>query len=127
MTEEKKSAHFFEQLVEEKQLRMIQARRKDSSIWINFTTFGVLGWTVALPTLVGVAIGIWLDKSFPGSYSYTLMLLAGGLIFGCFSGWKWIEGERQKIELEDAQIREQVKKDLEIDQDGKSEIDKGVE
>lgn len=27
--------------------------------------FGIIGWAVAIPTLIGVAVGIWLDRHYP--------------------------------------------------------------
>ena len=28
---------------------------------------GLIGWSVAVPTLLGAALGIWLDKHHPGA------------------------------------------------------------
>lgn len=60
--------------------------------------FGLVGWSVAIPTLVGVAIGLWIDKTWPSRYSWTLMLLVPGLALGCFNAWYWITRERRRIE-----------------------------
>jgi ATP synthase protein I len=55
--------------------------------------FGVVGWTVAITTIIGVALGIWIDRTWPSSYSWTLTLLFIGLIVGCFNAWYWIKKE----------------------------------
>jgi ATP synthase protein I len=39
---------------------------------------------VAIPTLLGAALGIWIDEHYPGSHSWTLALLAIGLGLGCY-------------------------------------------
>ena len=41
--------------------------------------FGLVGWTVAVPALIGVAIGLWIDSTWPSRFSWTLMLLVFGV------------------------------------------------
>ena len=43
---------------------------------------GLIGWSVVVPTLLGAALGIWLDNRHPGTHSWTLMLLVIGLAYG---------------------------------------------
>jgi len=40
---------------------------------------GMVGWSVACRTLLGAALGLWLDARYPGGHSWTLMWLAIGL------------------------------------------------
>jgi ATP synthase protein I len=54
---------------------------------------GLVGWSVAVPTLAGTALGLWLDRSHPGGHSWTLALLVAGLVLGCFSAWRWVDRE----------------------------------
>jgi ATP synthase protein I len=64
--------------------RKRRARRQEGSgVWFGLGMFGLVGWSVAVPTLVGVAIGLWIDATWPGPYSWTLMLLVPGLVIGC--------------------------------------------
>lgn len=85
----------FEQQVSEKATRKVQARQEgDRSIWAGLGLFGMVGWSVMVPTLLGIALGIWIDKRFPSSYSWTLMLLFVGLVLGCWSAWYWIQREQ---------------------------------
>ena len=58
---------------------------------------GVVGWAVAVPTVVGVALGIWLDRAHPARYSWTLMLLVLGIGRGCLNAWLWLSRERRDI------------------------------
>jgi ATP synthase protein I len=43
--------------------------------------------------LLGTALGIWLDKTYPQSFSWTLTCLISGLIIGCIIAWNWINTE----------------------------------
>lgn len=72
--------------------------QRDSSVWFGLGMFGVVGWSVALPTLLGVALGLWIDATWPSRYSWTLMLLVPGLAVGCLNAWYWITRERRHIE-----------------------------
>jgi ATP synthase protein I len=51
---------------------------------------GLIGWSVAVPTLLGAMLGLWLDRSHPGVRSWTLMLLIAGLCIGCANAWHWV-------------------------------------
>lgn len=67
--------------------------RPDRGLWFGLGMFGLVGWSVAVPTLLGIAIGIWLDKRWPGPPSWTLTLLFLGVVLGCVNAWYWIERE----------------------------------
>jgi len=85
----------FEQQVMAKARRKAQARREgDGSMWSGLGVFGLVGWSVILPTLVGIALGRWIDHRRPSPYSWTLMLLFVGLVLGCWSAWHWIQQEQ---------------------------------
>jgi ATP synthase protein I len=74
--------------------RKLKARGKDKhSIWFGLGMFGVVGWSVAIPTVVGVAIGVWLDSAFPGRISWTLTGLFAGVAVGAMVAWNWIDRE----------------------------------
>ncbi|MBW2167135.1 MAG: AtpZ/AtpI family protein, partial [Deltaproteobacteria bacterium] len=67
-----------------KEVRKIRARReKNNDVWFGLGMFGLVGWSVAVPTLIGIALGIWIDLKWPSRYSWTLMLLIIGVILGC--------------------------------------------
>ena len=50
-----------------------------------------------MPTLLGAALGLWLDGRYPGGHSWTLALLAAGLALGCFNAWHWVAKEGREI------------------------------
>ena len=59
---------------------------------------GLIGWSVVIPTLLGAALGLWLDKRYPGTQSWTLMLLVIGLIIGCLNAWHWVDSEYKEMQ-----------------------------
>jgi ATP synthase protein I len=80
--------------VSSKQQRMLRARGEKHTNWRAISILGVIGWSVVLPALCGVAIGIWLDQRWPSRISWTLTLLLAGLIIGCASAWLRIREDR---------------------------------
>lgn len=84
----------FHRQVKDKASRKLTARKKgDRTIWYGLGIFGIIGWSVTIPTLIGVAVGIWLDSFLVDSYSWTLMMLFVGVVIGCLNAWYWIERE----------------------------------
>jgi ATP synthase protein I len=83
-----------EKQVGAKESRKMKGRReKDRSIWFGLGMFGLIGWSVAIPTLIGVAVGMWIDTTWPSRFSWTLMLLFIGVILGCVNAWHWVKRE----------------------------------
>ncbi len=89
-----------------KAARKIKARRSNSGVWLGLGMMGMIGWSVAVPTLLGAALGLWLDEHHPGKRSWTLALLVGGLSLGCLNAWRWVAKEEQdmRAEQEDADV-----------------------
>lgn len=78
--------------------RKLRARREnDRSVWFGLGMFGLIGWSVAVPSLIGIAIGIWIDRRWPGEYSWTLMLMVLGVAVGCLNAWHWIQRESRDV------------------------------
>lgn len=86
----------FKQQVEKKAGRKLRARREKKSIWFALGMFGMVGWSVAIPTLLSIALGVWIDNHFQSRYSWTLMLLVVGVALGCLNAWYWINKEIQR-------------------------------
>ncbi|GHA03651.1 AtpZ/AtpI family protein [Oceanisphaera arctica] len=94
----------FSSQVGAKATRKLRARRhRTPGLWFGLGMMGLIGWSVVVPTLLGAAIGYWLDKHEPGQYSWTLALLMAGLMLGCFNAWFWVsrEDEAMRDEQED--------------------------
>lgn len=84
-----------------KALRKIKARRSTSSgVWFGLGMMGLIGWSVAVPTLLGAALGLWLDHRYPAGRSWTLALLAAGLVVGCLNAWHWVVKEDRAMQDE---------------------------
>ncbi|MFO7765608.1 MAG: AtpZ/AtpI family protein [Pelovirga sp.] len=91
----------FRRKVKKTQQRKIRSQRQgDQGIWFGFGMFGLVGWSVALPALIAIAVGIWIDARFAGQYSWTLMMLVIGIGVGCLNAWFWVSRERTNIEDE---------------------------
>jgi ATP synthase protein I len=81
-----------------KAARKLKARRNASAdVWFGLGTMGLIGWSVAIPMLLGVALGYWLDRHYPGGRSWTLALLLAGLAIGCFNAWHWVDKEEKAM------------------------------
>ena len=98
----KKDTNLFSQQVGEKAKRKLKALNNDKkSVWFGLGMFGIIGWTVAVPTLLGAALGIWLDSKHPESFSWTLTCLILGLFTGCLIAWHWITKEHKEMNQKD--------------------------
>lgn len=85
-----------------KAARKLRAKRRGpAGVWFGLGMMGLIGWSVAIPTLAGAAIGIWLDKHYPGQHGWTLALLVAGLALGCFNAWRWIAKEERAMREEE--------------------------
>ena len=91
----------FPKEIDVKERRKLRAREKKSDvIWFGLGMFGMVGWSVAVPTVIGIFLGVWIDIKWPGHYSWTLMLLIIGLIVGCMNAWFWVNRQRRDINRE---------------------------
>lgn len=70
---------------------------RSAGVWFGLGMMGLVGWSVAVPTLLGAVLGVWLDKHYPAPYSWTLSLLVAGLLLGCLNAWRWIAREDRAI------------------------------
>lgn len=79
--------------VAEKTERKLKARTEKKAVWFSLGIFGIVGWAVSVPTLLGIALGVWIDRRYASSYSWTLMFMVAGLIVGCLNAWRWLQKE----------------------------------
>ena len=99
-TAEKASA--FADQVGAKAARKLKARRNPAAgVWFGLGMMGLVGWSVVVPTLLGAALGIWLDNHHPGQRSWTLALLMAGLAIGCLNAWHWVAREDTAMHREE--------------------------
>lgn len=82
--------------------------KKDDTpgIWFGLGMMGLIGWSVAIPTLLGAALGVWLDNHYPGGFSWTLSFLLVGLVLGCMNAWRWVGRESGEISKDEGHDNE---------------------
>lgn len=79
-------------------VRKLKAQRHvTKTVWSGLGMMGLVGWSIAIPTVLGAALGIWLDGAYPSDRSWTLALLVVGLCLGCFNAWHWVQKEDKDI------------------------------
>jgi ATP synthase protein I len=95
-----------------RQARKLRAQRqRDQSAWFGLGMFGLVGWSVAIPAILFIALGVWIDARSSGAHSWTLMLLVIGIGLGCVNAWFWISRERREIERKHRDDREEKRDD----------------
>lgn len=95
MDKDRSSWRSFQRQIGTKSDRKIKARKEAKNIWFGLGMFGMVGWSVAIPSLLGIGLGVWIDTNIQSKYSWTLMLLVIGVALGCFNAWYWISKESQ--------------------------------
>lgn len=91
---------FAEQVGAKAERKLKSRRNATPGVWFGLGMMGLIGWSVVVPTLLGAALGIWLDNRHPGSRSWTLALLVAGLSIGCLNAWHWVTKEDKAIREE---------------------------
>jgi len=81
---------FKSKIAESEKRRLRAQKERTRSLWFGMGTFGIVGWSIAIPTLLGVALGYWLDTLWPDAISWKLNLLLIGVILGCWNAWIWV-------------------------------------
>jgi ATP synthase protein I len=87
--------------------RKLKARKNSApGVWFGLGMMGLIGWSVVVPTLLGAALGHWLDARHSGTHSWTLALLVAGLVLGCVNAWHWVakEDKAMRDEQEDKDV-----------------------
>jgi ATP synthase protein I len=99
---EKEETEFLRRVGEQEARKLRAKGMATQTIWSGFGMFGIIGWSVVTPTLIGAALGAWLDRRYPSTYSWTLVFIVTGLMVGCLNAWHWVAkeyGEIQEDEL----------------------------
>ncbi len=68
--------------------------RQYRHLTLNAAQLGVYGWQMAVPVLLGVMLGLFLDKEVPiESVSWTLNFILIGFIIGILNANRWLTKE----------------------------------
>jgi ATP synthase protein I len=78
--------------------RKLRRRRENHTIWFGLGMFGLIGWSIAIPTLIGIAVALWANSIRPGTWTLGFFFL--GLAIGCLNAWNWIMKEQRIMERE---------------------------
>lgn len=77
--------------IQKESTKKIKSKEEGSEIIFGLGLFGIVGWAISIPTIIGIAIGVFLDKKFTQSFSWTITLLFVGVVLGAFNAWHWIQ------------------------------------
>ena len=80
-----------------KAARKLKARKSTQGVWFGLGMMGLIGWSVVVPTLLGAALGLWLDNHHPGKQAWTLALMVVGLAIGCVNAWYWVAQQEKAM------------------------------
>ena len=112
-----------------KAARKLRARRAQDreaqTAWSGLGMMGLVGWGVSVPTLLGAALGIWLDQQFPREHSWTLTLLFAGLLIGCLNAWGWVAREERITRRRDGQEAGEQQEGISKPESGSTRRSKG--
>lgn len=96
-----------DRIVGDKAARKARSRHKrKTSVWYGLSMYGVVGWSIALPTLIGIAVGLLLDTILPLGFSWALTMLFAGLVVGLHSAWPWVSQEMKEDEIDPSDDKE---------------------
>jgi ATP synthase protein I len=56
-------------------------------------TFGMIGWSIAVPTVGGAFLGLWLDRAAAQNFSWTIALILAGVVLGTLIAGAWVGKE----------------------------------
>jgi ATP synthase protein I len=71
--------------------RQDAARREgEPTVGRYLAQVGVLGWTIVIPTLLGMYAGRWADRRLGTGIFLTGPMLIAGLAIGCWGAWRWM-------------------------------------
>ena len=66
-------------------------RDGDSSFWQSVGMMGTIGWSVSIPTALGVLLGRWLDGRLDSAHVFMVFFMLAGLITGCVTAARMIK------------------------------------
>ncbi len=86
-TDKREEEEFVSQIRERSTL--LKRLRGKGVLWNYIATFGVIGWMIALPTVLGAYLGRYIDTRVGGEgISWTITFILLGLAVGVYSVWR---------------------------------------
>jgi len=93
----KQSEEFTKKVCKKERRRIKGKAQQADTVWFGLGMMGIVGWSIAIPTLIGTAIGLWIDRTWPSRFSWVLMLLILGVAIGALNAWYWVKKARENI------------------------------
>jgi ATP synthase protein I len=100
MSEKSGNVDFINKVDASARRRLKAEKNANQGVWFGLGMMGLIGWSVVVPTLLGAAIGIWLDNKKLGEHHWTLALIMAGLTLGCLNAWNWVAKENKAMQEE---------------------------
>lgn len=69
---------------------------------LGFSYFGIIGWSIALPSVLGAFLGQFLNQVAPQRFSWVVALILGGLVIGVFLAWSYIASAQKAARVQAA-------------------------
>jgi ATP synthase protein I len=74
-----------------RQRRERAAREGERSLAQNLAWMGTLGWLIVAPTLAGMFLGRFVDRSLGGGIMFSSLGCLLGLVAGCWIAWRRVQ------------------------------------
>ncbi len=84
MNDKKRFEIFRQRAIKKEEQKLKSHPPNEVNVWSGFRVFGLVGWSVVIPTLIFLAIGRWLDHLRHDGHACTVSMLAAGVTFGFF-------------------------------------------
>jgi ATP synthase protein I len=68
----------------------------EPSLGARLGQIGILGWTIVVPTLLGLWLGHWLDRRFGTGVFFSAPLLMIGAAIGLWCAWRWMHRQSRR-------------------------------
>ncbi len=96
-TRKKNGSSFSQQIGEQETQKLNAQNEPNDGVWYGLGMFGMIGWSVTVPALLGTALGVWLDSHYPEPFSWTITGLFSGLFVGGLTAWMWVANEEKAM------------------------------
>lgn len=81
---------FLAEVTRRRERREKSEREGDASFWTSVGMMGTIGWSVSVPTALGLLFGRWLDTRLESAHVFMVFFMLFGLGVGCFTAWRQI-------------------------------------
>lgn len=84
--------------------KKVKSKTEKREIMFGLGFFGLVGWSIDIPTLLSIALGVFLDQKLQSNFSWTLTLIFVGIIVGSFNAWRWVSSRTKDETKRDEEV-----------------------